>query len=137
MLHCSPTNTHIWLFWTQSINVPLLSITPQSISVSIYSNTYNAKSLCSCVYALCTKVGRRDLWAELLGLATSSTPWFIAGDFNVVTSSLEKAGRCPIDSLAVQEFNDFISSAGLIDAGYSGSIYTWCNNFKVAPKTWA
>lgn len=52
----------------------------------------------------------------------------VVGDFNVVSSREEKLGGNPINDADVFEFNSMIQSASLVDAGYTGSKYTWINN---------
>ncbi|CAK7344640.1 unnamed protein product [Dovyalis caffra] len=55
---------------------------------------------------------------------------FVCGDFNVISSSVEKAGGRDFDPVAMDEFNQFISFRGPVDTGYVFSGFTWCNNQK-------
>lgn len=52
----------------------------------------------------------------------------IVGDFNAVSNQDEKLGGIPINCNDVNDFNNMISRIGLIDGGFSGRKYTWCNN---------
>lgn len=52
--------------------------------------------------------------------------FLVSGDFNAILYTEEKLGGNPPDHQA--EFNDALSAANLLDAGYIGSRYTWCNN---------
>lgn len=80
----------------------------------------------------------RGVWASLLQYSTpNSQPWLVGGDFNVVSSASEKLGKRDITVPAVNEFNDFINSAGLIDAGYKGNVFTWQNKIRGSPNSWA
>lgn len=54
----------------------------------------------------------------------------------MVSSAAEKSGPRTIDIAATMDFNGFISTNGLMDAGFQGSIYTWCNDLINNPNTW-
>lgn len=82
----------------------------------------------SFVYAKCRSAGRRELWDHITQIATVvSTPWMVGGDFNIMSHD-EKLGGASPDVRAMDDFNDAVSTANLIDAGFQGSKYTWCNN---------
>ena len=68
------------------------------------------------------------LWAELLLDKPPETPWFLAGDFNVIAKEEEKRGGVPFRLNEGLELARFMVEAGLLDAGFFGSNYTWCNN---------
>lgn len=48
----------------------------------------------------------------------------VVGDFNIVAEPTDKLGGNRIDINDVQDFNNIIHNAGLMDGGYSGSKYT-------------
>ena len=52
----------------------------------------------------------------------------LVGDFNVIISAEEKRGGFPFRADEGVEFRTFMSMAGVFDAGFSGSPFTWCNN---------
>lgn len=55
-------------------------------------------------------------------------PWMLAGDFNIIVDSGEKRGGQNLDSGAMHDFQNFIHQNGLVDMGFIGDIFTWCNN---------
>ncbi|KAL0461270.1 UNVERIFIED_CONTAM: hypothetical protein Slati_0014600 [Sesamum latifolium] len=64
---------------------------------------------------------------ELTRLSTQDVPWMVGGDFDIILHPNEYQGRdlsrmCPMD-----DFNDMVSDAGLIDAGFEGEPFTWTN----------
>lgn len=95
-------------------------------------NADNRKLVISCVYASCLKPIRQALWSHLDGvhghLQNTNSPWMVAGDFNIIADSSEKKGGIQTDMGAVQDFQNFIHQNILIDMGFIGDIFTWCNN---------
>ncbi|XP_071901994.1 uncharacterized protein [Coffea arabica] len=91
---------------------------------------------CFFIHAKCTVQERETLWAELLLDRPSGTPWFLAGDFNVIVREDEKRGGLPFRLNEGLEFVQFISETGLSDAGFSDSNYTWCNNRQGRARVW-
>lgn len=64
-------------------------------------------------------------------------PSLVAGDFNYIVGSQEKmGGKQFVDSICSREFRNFIGDAGLIDLGYSGPRFTWCNNRQGTARVW-
>ncbi|XP_057760601.1 uncharacterized protein LOC130980978 [Arachis stenosperma] len=49
------------------------------------------------------------------------------GDFNAITTHHEKEGGKSKSNTSIQDFNDFINSGNLMDLGYEGEKFTWCN----------
>lgn len=93
--------------------------------------------LISGVYASTDFRERRVLWYEILSLLAQSIPSISTGDFNCITSANEKkGGRRDIDSAEISEFRSFISSAGLLDLGFFGPQFTWCNNRQGLARVW-
>ncbi|KAG6629896.1 hypothetical protein CIPAW_14G116800 [Carya illinoinensis] len=49
------------------------------------------------------------------------------GDFNEVLSFNEKVGGRARTDRQIQEFRDLLDECGLLDLGYIGNPFTWCN----------
>ena len=64
-------------------------------------------------------------------------PSLLLGDFNCLLYFSDKMGGKPfyIDH-DVKEFRNFVSSNGLIDLGFVGPKFTWCNNQKHMVRVW-
>ncbi|KAF9601708.1 hypothetical protein IFM89_022237 [Coptis chinensis] len=83
--------------------------------------------LISLVHARSPYVQRRALWEELSQLGLNAEAWAVAGDFNVVTSNVErKGGRLPCQT-AVNEFVEFINGNALMDTTSLGFQFSWSN----------
>ncbi|KAH7833675.1 hypothetical protein Vadar_008660 [Vaccinium darrowii] len=54
--------------------------------------------------------------------------WLIWGDMNDITSVGEKRGGISPASWELKGFQNFINQCNLIDLGYTGFPFTWCNN---------
>lgn len=79
-------------------------------------------------HADCDSSARRNLWSDLSNVLNPHIPTIILGDFNVILKAEDKLGGNPFQYQEEAEFQDFIFSNSLIDLGFLGSPYTWCNN---------
>ena len=65
-------------------------------------------------------------WAKLKHLkGTSSLPWLVIGDFNKITSLLEKEGGSIRPRRQMEQFVNTINMYGLRDVGFIGPKFTW------------
>ncbi|GAA0167741.1 reverse transcriptase [Lithospermum erythrorhizon] len=76
------------------------------------------------VYAASKAPLRRVLWKDLTALAVLYKPWVLMGDFNAITSRAEHKGAAFFDPGSAADFNAFISTCELSDAGFIGSPFT-------------
>ncbi|KAK1568632.1 hypothetical protein Q3G72_026945 [Acer saccharum] len=67
------------------------------------------------VYAKCSQLEQRVLWEQLHGSSTFNMPWVVLGDFNTIRSDTERVGGRPRNCSSMAEFNECISSWGLLD----------------------
>ena len=74
--------------------------------------------------------------SALLRDKPSSTPWFLVENFNVITNEGEKRGGLPFRPSEGLDFLNFMSVAGVSDAGFFGSKFTWCNNRSGTAQIW-
>ena len=54
----------------------------------------------------------------------------------MVMSAEEKRGGLPFRVAEGMEFQSFMSMASVVDAGFTGSQYTWCNNRGGGARIW-
>lgn len=82
---------------------------------------------------------RQRLWEHLDDVSATihlnRKPWMMVDDFNVIASITEKQGG-QTDLGAIHEFQNCIARNGLIDAGYQGENFTWCNNRRGRARIW-
>ncbi|XP_038984384.1 uncharacterized protein LOC120111405 [Phoenix dactylifera] len=61
----------------------------------------------------------------------------VVGDFNCILGPSEKrGGRVYSDSVDRREFREFLDASGLVDLGFAGPRFTWCNNQTGRPRVW-
>lgn len=79
------------------------------------------------VYAPCTIRGKGILWEKLIQVVRqNSSCVYVAGDFNAVRTSQERAGKSEIGQRRIEaDFNLFIAEAGLLDLQLQGRAFTW------------
>ena len=54
-------------------------------------------------------------------------PWVVFGDFNEIVQSDEKLGWLDRDARQMEVFRECLIDCGLIDLGFVGRRFTWCN----------
>ncbi|XP_070004433.1 uncharacterized protein [Nicotiana sylvestris] len=62
--------------------------------------------------------------------------WCVGGGFNIIMDPNDKLGGHPHRMYKSLEFQTCINNCGLIDMGYNGSNYTWCNNRRPGKRIW-
>lgn len=119
----------IWIFWSDQVNVNLVQDKEQQVLCKISSQYIPTHFYLTIVYAKCTEQERIELWDDLKSTATMmQEPWGVVGDFNSITCAEEKLGGRPFNLNNNLDFISCIDECGLQDAGFSGSIYTWCDH---------
>lgn len=62
--------------------------------------------------------------------------WCTIGDFNVITTPEEKHGGLAYNMNKSFEFISVIEACGLVNLGYSGQHFTWCNQRSEEHRVW-
>lgn len=121
-------NAKIWLFWNNHSAVSMVQRHPQYLTVQcLYVG--GGEFFITFVYASCSMAERRDLYEELSQFGnTVNHPWMLGGDFNAILSPEEKKGGTMGFISSMTDFQGFTARNGLLDAGFTGSPYTWSNN---------
>ena len=121
-------NGRIWIGFDNNIwKVELLSCSAQHASCSVLHLCSGTRFYISFIYALCSAVERRTLWAELINFSSQlsdSDPWCAVGDFNVCNGPSE-SNRGNHWTRGMLDFNDCMHQAGLSDLRTHGPPFTW------------
>ncbi|XP_069143598.1 uncharacterized protein [Solanum lycopersicum] len=133
--HSNPNNK-IWLFWSNEVVCKILDSDQQQITCEVNHDNCSESFLMTYVYAKCRDQLRKPLWDSMLKWSATVHPWCILGDFNVITSAQEKLGGREYNIRKSLEFINIIDSCGLIDMGYNGQPYTWCNHRNNGDMIW-
>uniref|UniRef100_A0A2N9J5F1 RNase H type-1 domain-containing protein n=1 Tax=Fagus sylvatica TaxID=28930 RepID=A0A2N9J5F1_FAGSY len=78
--------------------------------------------------------GTWDLIRKLDGLY--QLPWCCLGDFNEIVKLEEMHGRFLRSDRQMQAFLNVLDDCGLVDLGFNGFPFTWCNNRDPPNTTW-
>lgn len=133
--HGNPQNTHIWIFWKSDVYLSVVEVGKHHVTARIEGSSHPYFQ--TFIYASTVDVHKRALWRTLSGFDPGTLPWCLGGDFNSISSRLtEKKGGSYRQDNAIEDFNSFIHSLHLIDAGFSGNPYTWCNNQMGTSRIW-
>ena len=132
----SNSNSKIWLFWSNDVICKVLDSDQQQVTCEIIHVECSEKFIITFVYAKCKDHLRRPLWNSMLKWADTRYPWCTIGDFNVISSTKEKKGGRDYNISKSLEFISVIEACGLVDMGYSGQNYTWCNHRKNGDRVW-
>ncbi|KAL9683096.1 hypothetical protein QQ045_014911 [Rhodiola kirilowii] len=136
-LHHAPTNTNIWLLWSDSVRVQETHHSSQHITVQVHLIEEEVDLVCSFVYGSLDLNIRKDLWEEMSMVADQcDKPWLICGNFNTILSWSEKKGGNRKKGKALRDFNEFISRVGVADVGFKGNDFTWSNNQEGESQIW-
>ncbi|KAG2674099.1 hypothetical protein I3760_13G119800 [Carya illinoinensis] len=125
----------LWLMWIEDTNLVVLAMGNQFISVRMLDNL--KPIYVTLVYAKCYYQGRRRLWNDLEMTNTHNVPWIVVGDFNIIKNDSERHGGRPRNSVASDDFNNYIDISGLLEIQFSGSSMSWCNGHNNFTQSWA
>jgi len=115
--------------WHSDIKLTSLFVSPNLICVHYFSNSPDVQCLISFVYGPPYQKHGYDFWSQLAEFGSdSSVPWLCIGDFNSITSSLDKLGGRPFNGCSKNDFGHFMNSFGMIDLGFSCNPFTWSNH---------
>ncbi|XP_027096071.1 uncharacterized protein [Coffea arabica] len=137
-MECWLVNSHgsIWVFFQKSFTCDRVGESAQHLSLKVTSQLLPSPVYVSFVHAKSTEQERTLLWTNLLAENPSDCPWMVMGDFNAIVSTDEKRGGLPFRVDEGMELRTFMSLAGVSDAGFSGSPFTWCNNRGGLARIW-
>ncbi|XP_038978036.1 uncharacterized protein LOC120108503 [Phoenix dactylifera] len=120
----------------ESCRLDTFHVCAQKVIMVISEGTNDPRVLAA-VYASTDFRQRRRLWEEASQLVDRGYPLLMAGDFNCIVDPQEKMGGKPFShERKVKEFQNFLTANGLIDLGFSGPRFTWCNNQQGPVRVW-
>ncbi|XP_049399718.1 uncharacterized protein LOC125863743 [Solanum stenotomum] len=132
----SNPNGKILLFWSNEITSHILENHEQHITRNFKHPNLTEQFMMSFIYAKCEDHMRRPLWDRLLFYASMHVPYCTIPNFNLITSIEEKLWGMPYNMNKSFEFISVIEACGLIDLGYTGLPFTWCNRRDAQATVW-
>ncbi|KAJ8625044.1 hypothetical protein MRB53_033574 [Persea americana] len=122
-----PALPSIWCFTkaSSSYSIALVNSSTQHLTISSSASLNCPSTFITAIYASTSSTQRRSLWQYLCSPPFSNHhPWAVTGDFNAVSSAVEKLSIHPINSPATSEFTNMMISSGLLNIGFFGSRFT-------------
>jgi hypothetical protein len=133
MAHVAPVGLSggLILAWRTGVELECFLFSKHNISAWCYSDPSNSPWILSCLYGPPEKKNKLAFWDSLTAAGENFVcPWLYIGDFNHVLDQSEKLGGNPVASSSHCPFKHFIDHHGLVDLGFVGNPFTWCNNRK-------
>ncbi|KAF7835780.1 ribonuclease H [Senna tora] len=114
------------LAWNQATQCTVIDISKHWIHASAISAT-SGEFQFTCVYGHPRLAERAILWEYLQQKASvTDVPWIVFGDFNQVSSSVEKLSSCS-SIPGADQFKNLLDEGAMIDLHAQGNWYTWHN----------
>ena len=116
------------MIWKKGIEIKLKSCSNSHIDVVVKGEQDQAPWIATGFYGH-PKLGKRKISWSLLEVLNKQCdmPWVVCGDFNEITYTYEKLGWLDKDATQMWDFRECLSKCGLVDLGFVGQSYTWCN----------
>ena len=116
------------MLWREGIDMRFKSCSHSHIDVVVYDVGGVIPWRASGFYGHPDARKRYESW-DLLGSLKiqCDMPWIVFGDFNEITHPDEKLGWLDRDANHMRSFRECLSLCGLIDLGFVGQRFTWCN----------
>ncbi|KAG7547383.1 F-box domain [Arabidopsis suecica] len=128
----------IWIMWHPSVKVSIISKSLQMMTCEVLLPDSQSEIVISFVYAANEESARRELWTEIVSIASSprmvGKAWSVLGDFNQVLSPSDNSSSLnPNVDLPIRLFRDCLLEADLSDLNFRGCSFTWWNKRSANP----
>ncbi|XP_071914103.1 uncharacterized protein [Coffea arabica] len=118
------------VFWRNKLQVKTILFTSFTIELLLADSEGKKDWWCICTYASTDDKVREQQWDVLERRKQIwGDCWALMGDLNDITSNGEKWGGRVRTEASFEKFNSFISRNSLVDIGFEGVPWTWCNNW--------
>jgi hypothetical protein len=136
VVHSNKKGGGLALLWNVDLNVSIKSYSHNHIDAVINEGMSDAWRLTG-VYGAPETHNRPKTWDLLRKLdGLFQLPWCCLGDFNEVVKLEEMCGRFRRPEKQMQAFRNVLDDCGLVDLGFHGFPFTWCNNRDPPHTTW-
>ncbi|XP_071900933.1 uncharacterized protein [Coffea arabica] len=119
------------LLWKEEVKVLQVLKTAFTIEAHVVDLENNYDWWFVGIYASCDNHIRKQQWKVIERRKSLwGERWILAGDFNDIISNEEKWGGIYRQETSFQDFKQFINGNQLMDIGFTGHPWTWCNNWE-------
>jgi hypothetical protein len=117
------------LSWRTGVDLECFSSNKNTISAWCYSDPPQSPWILSCIYGPPDQRDKTVFWDTFTDVGDQfASPWLCIGDLNFVLDQSEKQGGRLVASSSSCPFKQFIDHFGMVDLGFAGNPFTWCNN---------
>ena len=117
------------LWWSEELTVNILFSSKNIIHTSLSATNFDTPFYVTFIYGPPDEHDRNLCWNEIRRIARGiNNSWLCLGDFNDIILQDEKMGGNPRAMRKILNFQCFVADCELMDLGYNGYRFTWCNN---------
>lgn len=116
----------LWLLWSTDVKLIILELSFYFIFARVENVT--GSWILGFVYGDPHHVVTDYIYDRILFYSSSPFPLCLVGDFNSILMPHDKLGGSTSNPRHMNKFRTLAQRAALIDLGYRGPAYTWCNN---------
>jgi hypothetical protein len=117
------------LSWRPGVDLECFITNKNNISAWCFSDPTHTPWILSCIYGPPDIREKPAFWDSFTAASDNFvSPWLCIGDLNFVLDQSEKQGGRLVASSSSCPFKKFIDHFGLVDLGFAGNPYTWCNH---------
>lgn len=119
----------LWIMWADDIKLEITHSNQHVVLASVVNTTTSFSFSLICVYGDPHHRKTKDIWKLIDEFVSSSPgkPVYCMGDFNDILYPMEKNGPIVSNHHRMVNFSNHVKRCGLIDMGYHGPAFTWCN----------
>jgi hypothetical protein len=116
------------LFWSNDFMVNIQNYSRYHINAVVTMGVEKISWKFTGFYGHPEAVRRKESWSLLRHLSSfQPKPWLCCGDFNEIVEDSEKFGRCLKTKRHMEDFQLALADCRLMDLGFFGPRFTWCN----------
>lgn len=116
------------LLWDTELSAKILYVDSWIVHVCFQFVNARSSFLYTGVYASNDVSTRRLQWFVIDALKPiNNDPWICRGDFNNILKQSEKRGGRAYPYNVMNDFHNMIDGCNLMEMGFVGSPFTWCN----------
>jgi hypothetical protein len=117
------------LTWRPGVDLECFITNKNNISAWCFSNPTHSPWILSCIYSPPDLKEKLTFWDSFTVASDNFvSPWLCIGDLNFVLDQSKKQGGRLVANSSSFPFKKFIDHFGLVDLGFAGNPYTWCNH---------
>jgi hypothetical protein len=125
---CVGRSMGLALFWFEDFSVEIQNFSRRHINAEVRTISTGPSWKLTGFYGNPEAWKRHESWSLLRHISTlNPLQWLCVGDFNEIVEDAEKYGMRHRPRGQMEQFRSTLESCNMLDLGFFGSKYTWCN----------